>query len=443
MKIEINKFVRQFLNLLGNLKLAIFLLLLIALSSSLGTVIEQEKPINFYEINYPSDNPIFGFVNSEIILSLGLNQIYKTSWFLLLLIVFGGSLLSCTASRQIPSFKLARLWQFFRRDKIKNKIGLRFNLNNTSLTQFSYLLRKTDYNVIQQGAYLYAYKGLVGKIGPILVHISIIIILLGSIIGSLTGFIAQEIIPKNELFHIQNIITSGPLSFIQQDFEAYINDFKITYTDQGTIDQFYSDIHILDPNLATISKKIIFVNEPLRFKGITFYQTDWNISMLSATINNKEKIEIPLQEVTVQNNARFWLGSLGKKNKVILILEDLSGKYSVYNSEKKFLGEAEIGKKIFLEGNSMRITNIIPATGVQIKSDIGIPIVYCGFLILIFSALFSYTSYFQIWAIKINENLYVCGETNRAIYFFEKHILESIDTLQQEVIKFKINTKNN
>lgn len=438
MIVQINKLVRKCLYLLGNLKLAILLLLLIAISSSLGTVIEQEKPITFYEINYPVDNPIFGVINSESIQFLGLNHIYKTEWFLLLLIIFGGSLLSCTLSRQIPSFKLARLWQFFKPEKIKNKIGLNFNLNKTSLMQFSYLLRKKNYNVIQQGPHLYAYKGLIGKIGPILVHTSIIIILLGAIIGSLTGFMSQEIVPKGELFHLQNIIRSGPLSYIRQDFETYVNDFKITYTEQGSIDQFYSDIHILDTDFNLRSKKTIFVNEPLKFEGITFYQTDWNISMLFATINDHEEIEIPLEEVTVQNSIRFWIGSLDKENNLILVLEDLSGKYTLYNSEKKLLGQSEMGRKFFLNGNNIRITKITPSTGLQIKSDIGIPVVYCGFLILICSVFFSYSSYFQIWAIKINDRLYVYGETNRAIYFFEKHILEFIETLKHDVIKFKI-----
>lgn len=438
MIIQINKLIRKYFYLLGNLKLAIFLLLVIAISSSLGTIIEQEKPIIFYEINYPTDNPMFGLINSESIKLFGLNEIYKTKWFLLLLILFGSSLISCTLSRQIPSFKLARLWQFFKREKIQNKTGLSFNLKKTSLMQFSYLLRKKNYNVVQEGPYLYAYKGLIGKIGPILVHASIIIILLGAIIGSLTGFMSQEVIPKGELFHVQNIIKSGPLSYIRQDFETYVNDFKITYTDQGLIDQFYSDIYILDTNLNVRSKKTIFVNEPLRFEDITYYQTDWSISMLIASINDHDEIQIPLQEITIQNNIRFWIGSLDRKNNIIVVLEDLSGKYTVYDSEKKFLAESEIGKKIFLNGNKIRITKVIPSTGLQIKSDIGIPVVYCGFLILICSVFFSYSSYFQIWAVKIHDNVYIFGETNRAIYFFQKNIIEFIETLQHEIIKFKI-----
>jgi cytochrome c biogenesis protein len=206
--------------------------------SSLGTLIEQEKTSSFYETNYPISSPIAGFINSDFILFFGLDHIYTTNWFLTLLFLFGGSLLSCTLSRQIPSLKLARLWKFLKRENNTSKMGISFSLSNRSLSQFSYLLRQRQYNVIQQGSYIYAYKGLVGKIGPILVHLSIICILIGSILGSLSGFMLQELIPKGELFHLQNIISSGPLSYIPQNFEGYISDFNIAYNDQGMVDQF-------------------------------------------------------------------------------------------------------------------------------------------------------------------------------------------------------------
>ena len=441
---HINRILWKFIYLLGNLKLAIILLLFIALISSLGTIIEQEKTISFYETNYPITNPIAGFINSDFILFFGLDHVYTAGWFLILLFLFGGSLLSCTFSRQIPSLKLARLWKFFRRDNKINKAGIAFSLNNGSLTQFSYLLRERHYNVIQQGPYIYAYKGLVGKIGPILVHLSIICILVGSILGSLTGFMLQELVPKGELFHLQNIISSGSLSYIPQNFEGYINDFNIAYNDQGMVDQFYSEINILDNNLQIQKEKTIFVNEPLRYSGVTFYQTDWSIVSLKFTLNKKENVDIQLREIAGENTSRFWIGSLGygSDNKVLVVLQDLTGKYLLYDSEKRLLGQSDIGHKIFFNGNELRLNKILPSTGLQIKSDPGIPLVYIGFLFLIFSVLLSYTSYFQIWVVKKQNKVYVYGDTNRAIYFFEKSILEIINNVQSDSLRFKVPTKS-
>ncbi len=440
---HINRILWKLIYLLGNLRLAIILLLFIALISSLGTIIEQEKTISFYETNYPISNPIAGFINSDFILFFGLDHVYTANWFLTLLFLFGGSLLSCTLSRQIPSLKLARLWKFFKSENKTNKMGISFTLSNGSLSHFSYLLRQRQYNVIQQGSYIYAYKGLVGKIGPILVHLSIICILVGSVLGSLTGFMLQELIPKGELFHLQNIISSGPLSYIPQNFEGYIRDFNIAYNDQGMVDQFYSEIDILDNDLQIKKEKTIFVNEPLRYSGVTFYQTDWSIVSLKFSLNNRENFEVFLREVNGESNSRFWIGSLEykAKSKILVVLQDLTGKYLLYDSEKKLLGQSEIGHNIFFNGNHLRLNKILPSTGLQIKSDPGIPLVYTGFFFLIFSVLISYTSYFQIWVVKKQNKVYVYGDTNRAIYFFEKSILEIINNLQSDSLRFKVPSK--
>jgi cytochrome c biogenesis protein len=440
---QINRILWKLIYLLGNLRLAIILLLFIALISSLGTIIEQEKTISFYETNYPISNSIAGFINSDFILFFGLDHVYTANWFLTLLFLFGGSLLSCTLSRQIPSLKLARLWKFFKSENKTNKMGISFTLSNGSLSQFSYLLRQRQYNVIQQGSYIYAYKGLVGKIGPILVHLSIICILIGSVLGSLTGFMLQELIPKGELFHLQNIISSGSLSYIPQNFEGYISDFNIAYNDQGMVDQFYSEIDILDNDLQIKKEKTIFVNEPLRYSGVTFYQTDWSIVSLKFTLNNRDNFEVFLREVNGESNSRFWIGSLESeaKSKILIVLQDLTGKYLLYDSEKKLLGQSEIGHKIFFNGNHLRLNKILPSTGLQIKSDPGIPLVYTGFFFLIFSVLISYTSYFQIWIVKKQNKVYVYGDTNRAIYFFEKSILEIINNLQSDSLRFKVPSK--
>ena len=86
---QLNRLIWKFIYLLGNLQLAILLLLTIASLSSLGTVIEQEKSLTFYETNYPIIKPIFGFIDSNFIIFLGLDHIYTTGWFLILLIIFG------------------------------------------------------------------------------------------------------------------------------------------------------------------------------------------------------------------------------------------------------------------------------------------------------------------------------------------------------------------
>ena len=67
-------------------------------------------------------------------------------------------------------------------------------------------------------------------------------------------------------------------------------------------------------------------------------------------------------------------------------------------------------KNSYLNGHNLRITSIIPSTGLQIKSDPGTLFVYIGFLMLNVQYLLSYVSYSQIWAFKDTNNLYVAGQ---------------------------------
>jgi cytochrome c biogenesis protein len=317
-----------------------------------------------------------------------------------------------------------------------SKFNVKMTMSDASLTKLSFQLKNNNYNVVQEGGFIYAYKGLIGRISPIIVHASIILILFGSVIGSASGFMTQELVPTNNLFHLRNIVNSGPFSFVPQNIEGYVKDFKIAYSDEGIIDQFYSDLSILDTNIDLLNSKTIYVNEPLRYKGIVFYQTDWGITSLTVSVDNDKVIEIPLTLVDTVSNNRFWiynlsqLTSLGIEN-ALLVLQDLTGKLSLYDSNKNIVAELQVGDEFFLNGHSLRVTDIIPATGLQVKSDPGTLFVYLGFLMLMISTLLSYVSYSQIWAFKSKNNLYVAGQTNRAVYYFEKHFGEMLLTTKK------------
>ena len=117
--------------------------------------------------------------------------------------------------------------------------------------------------------------------------------MLGIILGSLFGFKAQEIVPKTETFNIQNILNQGQLTFVPKT-STRINDFWITYTKDKTVSQFYSDISILTNRGNEIVRKTIAVNYPLIYKGLYYYQTDWNLIGLRFQNESNQIIEYPL-----------------------------------------------------------------------------------------------------------------------------------------------------
>jgi cytochrome c biogenesis protein len=405
---------------LADLRFSIFILLLISCCSIIGTVIEQDQSIEIYKLNYPLTKPIFGFLSWDLILRLGLDHVYKTWWFLGLIFLFGCSLTFCSFLQQLPSLKIARRCQFFRTTNPFYRLKISTILNQFSFTKILSRIKRQQYSMFHQKNMVYCYKGLIGRIAPIIVHFSMILILVGTIVGSLFGFKAQEIVPKTENFHIQNILATGPATSISQS-SARINDFWITYTPTKTISQFYSDISILDSQGNETNRKTISVNYPLIQKGVYYYQTDWNLIGLRIENSKHQIVEYPLLNI-FGNSDKTWLTWISNpktpQDGVIAIIDNLEGYCSIYTPTGKFFGNLEVNEtNTFLQ--PLTLFEIISSTGLQIKTDPGIPLIYSGFFFLMISTLISYITYSQVWLIQRNNKLFIGGTTNRAVFEFE------------------------
>ena len=177
---------RQLIKTVADLRLAIVLLLAIAVFSISGTVIEQGESIPFYQENYPEDPALFGFLTWKVILILGLNHVYTTWWYLSILVLFGTSLTACTFTRQFPALKAARKWKFYQKPRQFQKLALSTQLNVDNLASVNNTLQQKGYKTFQENQAIYARKGIIGRIGPIVVHAAMLIILGGAIWGALT-----------------------------------------------------------------------------------------------------------------------------------------------------------------------------------------------------------------------------------------------------------------
>jgi len=371
-------------------------------------------------------NQVFGFLSWDIIIKFGLDHVYKTWWFLSLILVFGISLITCTFLQQVPSVKIARRCQFLRIPNQFSRLKVSTLLNNFSLSKILTRLKQSEYSIFQQKNIIYCYKGLVGRIAPIVVHFSMILILAGTIIGALFGFKAQEIIPKTETFHIQNILNNGQLTIIP-NISTRVNDFWITYNKQKTISQFYSDISVLNDQGKEIKRTTSFVNSPLIYNGIYYYQTDWNLIGLRFHSSN-QIFEYPLINL-LSNQNKVWLTWI-PTNKTfnegfIGIIDNLQGYCSIYNDTGLFLGNIELNETLSLN-EPISLLEIISSTGLQVKTDPGIPIIYTGFFFLMISTLISYITYSQVWIIQEGKTIFVGGNTTRAIFEFELEFFKFI-----------------
>ena len=411
---------QKIFRVLADLRFSILILLLISLCSIAGTIIDQDQLLETYKIKYPLTNPMFGFFSWNFIIRLGLDHLYTTWWFLTLLFFFGLSLSLCSFLQQLPSLKIARRCQFFRTTKQFYFLKISTVLNNFSFNKILSRIKKKKYSIFQQKNIVYCYKGLIGRIAPIVVHFSMILILIGITIGSLFGFKAQEIVPATESFHIQNTLKLGSFANVPK-ITARVNDFWITYTKKKTIAQFYSDLSILDKKGNEVTHQTIRVNLPLVYKDIYYYQTDWNLVGLRFQTTDFQIIQYPLVNIfTNQDKIWFtWVSASSVFQKgILLIVDNLEGYYSIYDEQGNFLENAELNEGARFT-QFLAFVGIISSTGLQIKIDSGIFFIYFGFFFLMLSIIISYTTYSQIWIIHKNKKVFLGGNTNRAMFDFE------------------------
>nr|YP_010337600.1 c-type cytochrome biogenensis protein [Dixoniella grisea]UNJ17185.1 c-type cytochrome biogenensis protein [Dixoniella grisea] len=414
------------IKILSNLSFAIILLTVILFLSILSTIIEQNRNLEFYKETYSQSLFNNKLIAWQLIITLGLNHMASNYWFILLLILLAISLITCTFVNQIPIFKIAKTWSLL---KTKKKYQ-----------NFNFFTNR-HYYTFQHYEFSYAYKGLIGRLAPMIVHLSIVLILSGSMIGYTQGFIAQEFIPKGEMFHIQNIIDVGPIANVPQNLTGKVHDFFIQYENKR-ISQYFSNISLLNDSNLTLAYKSIFVNQPLTYKNITIYQTDWNLLGLRIQSYNSNKLQIFLQKINDQN---LWISTIrnpkNPQEEFSLLLFDLTGDLLLYDKQNyniKFINlnitgqlvnQLQLNHKIAYYNRPFKVIDIMTSTGLQIKSDPGIILVYIGFLLLIISTIFSYLSYSQLWISRHNSNNQYQGITNRAIIYFEKECSQMLKSL--------------
>jgi cytochrome c biogenesis protein len=423
------------LSIITDLYFAILLLGLIALLSSIGSFIEQNESITFYEENY--NKPIYGFIDSNLILKLGLDHIYTTWWFLSLLIILSISLIGCTIKRQFPLFKNSKEY-FFKKEKnsftilpFSIKIKNIYYLNENIIAK----IQNLNFYIYQKGKIIYGYKGLIGRLSPILVHFSLLLILLGSSMGAFQNFKDQEILPKGEIFHIQNPLKVGLITEIPQ-INTRVNDFWVEY-ENNRIHQFYSNLSILDNFGNEIKQQTISVNNPLRYKQIDFYQSDWNlIGIRIKNINENKIVELPL--FPLNNKNKSWVTWIkDQENTKTILIDQFQNIVFIYDQNGNFIKTNNIGDPI---SKNIVLIDILPATGLLIKYDPTISIIYLGFGLLMITTCLSYLPYTQIWIFNEKTNCWIGSITNRGKIQLEiefENLIRYLEYQQKKIIEYK------
>ena len=414
---------RRTLGFLSNLKVAIGLLIIIAISSAIGTAIPQgespEKYINKYNVD-----PWLGFVNGNILLKLQIDHIYSSYWFLALLFWLGLALIICSWRRQWPMLNAALKWKDYRSANQIKKLAIAQTLpiekNSNALNELSDYLTIHGWNIKKKKDRIAARKGVIGRAGPPLVHLGIILLMIGATIGVLNGAKIEKFLAPGRSLEILSLNRENQLSLKLQDFE-------IERDPAGRPEQFRSTIELGGPNQERIYKEIS-VNHPLRFRGITIYQADWSIAALTVQLGNSPQLQFPLKNIEGLSDQLWGVAIPTTKentNPIVLTIANEKGPVKIFSEDGSALTTLwPGGDSKNINGLDLRIVDVIPSSGILLKRDPGVPLVYCGFAITLIGGFLSILATRQLWVVLEDEekNLYIGGLCNRNLSGFANEL---------------------
>jgi cytochrome c biogenesis protein len=267
-------------NFFTSLKLAITVLIIMAVASIFGTIIEQNQPIEKYRQVYTD-------ASFRILDSLNLFDMYHSWWFLLLLVLFTVNLACCTLDRLPRVLKVVRNPKTSLDENLEKSLGQvdRWKKKGSLeawADKYAEAMGKSigKPRVTKDGetVHLYAEKGVVSRFGVYVTHTSIIIIFIGAIVGNVLGFKGFVNILEGQ--SIRQVPSTSGARTIDLGFAVRCNKFSLAfYTDEHghptqQPKEYASDLSVLENGKEMLRKKII-VNEPLQYKGIWFYQSSY------------------------------------------------------------------------------------------------------------------------------------------------------------------------
>ena len=422
--------------LISDLRLAIVLLLVIAIASGVGTAIPQRETAEFYHRLY-DPQPWLGLLPGEGVLALQLDHIYSSGWFLGLLAWLAMALLLCSWRRQWPALRASLRWIDYRKPRQLSKLSLAESLATdqpaASLEKLGQLLEGKGWQIRRQGDRLAARKGLLGKVGPLLVHAGMVVLMLGAAWGAVAGQRAEQYLAPGRSLELMDSRGSSKLTLA-------LDNFSIQRDPAGRPEQFTSQLRILegDGSGGSLLKQAeISVNHPLRFQGVTLYQADWALAAISLQLGRSPLLQLPLQSFP-QLGEQVWGLVLPTRpdgsEPVLLSLGSEQGPVEVYGADGSPLGQISPGgEALEVKGLPIRVASVLPASGILLKRDPGVPLVYAGFAIALAGGGLSLVATRQLWAIAEEGpgpgQLHVAGLCNRNLTGFAAELPQLLSQL--------------
>ena len=403
---------KKLIKFLTSLKFGILLFLIIAAYSIIGTVIPQGMEMEFYLQQYKT----FG----SIMVFLQFDNVYSSVIYISIVFVFIINLVGCTLN--ILPVQLKKMKSSYVPKQGKNNENLYENWMN--IDSVKEMFKKKKFNIIEAEDGSYAVKHRIGHIGSSITHLGIVVIILGAVIGNM--FVKDGYV---------SLVPGETANFHDYGFSLKLNDFYMDISDDGYINQYYSELTVYEDGKEQKDEKI-WVNNPLNIDGMYFYQSNygWSSNMrikdndgcvlFESTLKDNPHAFYEPENLTIYLYGFFPDFSMDRSGNPITLSQNVKNPaYAVvlYNEEgyvDSFITPP--GEPIEYKDLIIEFVDSVLYTGLQYRQDFGYYPVLIGSIILTLGILLSF-------------------------YFYPKYILISSDSIipvtRQNIWGFTIKIK--
>lgn len=273
-------FLKGYRRWLSSMSGAVWILVVLAILSLLGVMIGQGLPADSYTERY-------GQVFGTFVYRSGLSEIFTSWYFLLFAAVLAVSLLACSFGR------LGRL-------------------------------------ALARG------RGRLSRVGSLLLHVSMVIILAGGVVTAVFGF----------RYPAPVYLSAGDEMEVEEGgFSIRVDEARTEFTPEGMVAEYFSDVVVIENGEEVFSHRIE-VNSPLIWNGIGLYQHEMHPAadsvkeVVFGIIVRSDEGELPLTTIAVPFNEDYVVPGSDVTLKVLEFLSDFT-----YDIESRTASLLSIGHR--------------------------------------------------------------------------------------------------
>ncbi|MCF8112936.1 MAG: cytochrome c biogenesis protein ResB [Desulfotignum sp.] len=440
-----------------SVKLTVYTLVLLAVTSIIGTVVLQNGAPQQYVDLYGK-----GIYNLIQVFQIG--DMYHAWWFLLLLLLLCINITVCSVERLSLIWKTIFPKQLrfnpdrFLKSRTKQTFVVPQDAQKLARSSEAWLNsrvgqvhRQKDENTFL----LYSEKGRWTRLGVFVVHASVLLLLAGALIGAVFGFKANVRIDEGG--RTNQVFTAKTREPVTLDFTIQCNEFEVKFYDTGAPEEFRSNLTIIENGQESFTKDIR-VNHPLRYKGINIFQSSYGTATPNAAVVSIVD-NVTGRETTQTISIGETIGLPDDQGHFLLQGFLPHFDFRGNNLGETFFGKVDLANKQgfqiglpvrFPTFDKMRKGRFAFAvkdfekryyTGLQVTKDPGVWYVYAGFILMILGCWVTFFMSHQSFLIAVQPQaggqamIHLAGKTNRSTRDMKLRLVRMAAQLKNQLTK--------